>query len=179
MSIEKQILDQTRDYLEGLEEKVKQLEASGGGGTGDSYTKAQSDAKYETKTNASNIYQPKSGMTNYYTKAEVDDVLNVSEPVNATNTEYITKGNIIWKRSGNVVEVTFSNVAFNSQTSGDVTLATGLPPSKNYSWSIIKSLTDTNVQQGVAVKTDGSLTSIGGSTHGSGYYDSFTYLAAD
>ena len=109
----------------------------------------------------------------------VDDVLEVSEPVSATNTEYTTNGSIIWKRSGNVVEVTFLNVAFASQTSGDVTLATGLPPSNNYSWSVIKSLTDTSVQQGVAVNTNGNLTSIGGSTGGSSYYDSFTYLAAD
>lgn len=109
----------------------------------------------------------------------INDVLKVSEPVSATNTEYTTNGSIIWKRSGNVVEVTFLNVAFASQTSGDVTLATGLPPSNNYSWSVIKSLTDTSVQQGVAVDTNGNLTSIGGSTGGSSYYDSFTYLAAD
>lgn len=109
----------------------------------------------------------------------INDVLKVSEPVSARNTEYITNGNIIWKRSGNVVEVTFFNVALASQTSGDVTLATELPPSKNYSWSIINSLIDANVQQGVAVNTNGNLTSIGGSTGGSGYYDSFTYLAAD
>lgn len=109
----------------------------------------------------------------------INDVLKVSEPVSATNTEYTTNGSIIWKRSGNVVEVTFLNVAFASQTSGDVTLATGLPPSNNYSWSVIKSLTDTSVQQGVAVNTNGNLTSIGGSTGGSSYYDSFTYLAAD
>ena len=109
----------------------------------------------------------------------IDDVLNVSTPVSATNTEYITNGSIVWKRSGNVVEVTFFNVAFASQTSGDVILATGLPPSNNYSWSVIKSLVDANVQQGVAVNTNGNLTSIGGSTGGSSYYDSFTYLAAD
>lgn len=109
----------------------------------------------------------------------IDDILKVSEPVSATNTEYTTNGSIIWKRSGNVVEVTFLNVAFASQTSGDVTLATGLPPSKNYSWSVIKSLIDASVQQGVAVNTNGNLTSIGGSTGGSSYYDSFTYLAAN
>lgn len=109
----------------------------------------------------------------------VDDVLKVSTPVSATNTEYTTNGSIVWKRSGNVVEVTFLNVAFASQTSGDVTLATGLPPSNNYSWSVIKSLVDANVQQGVAVDTNGNLASIGGSTGGSSYYDSFTYLAAD
>ena len=109
----------------------------------------------------------------------INNVLKVSEPVSATNTEYTTNGSIIWKRSGKVVEVTFLNVAFASQTSGDVTLATGLPPSNNYSWSVIKSLLDANVQQGVAVNTNGNLTSIGGSTGGGNYYDSFTYLAAD
>ena len=111
--------------------------------------------------------------------AAIDDVFKVSTPVSATNTEYTTNGSIIWKRSGNFVEVTFLNVAFASQTSGDVVLATGLPPSNNYSWSIIKSLVNANVQQGVAVNTNGDLTSLGGSTGGSSYYDSFTYLAAD
>ena len=112
-------------------------------------------------------------------KNAIDDVLEVSEPVSATNTEYTTHGSIIWKRSGNVVEVTFLDVAFTSQTSSDVILATGLPPSKNYSWNIIKSLINASNQQGVAVDTSGNLSSIGGSTGGSGYYDSFTYLAVD
>lgn len=109
----------------------------------------------------------------------IDDALEVSEPASATNTEYTTHGSIIWKRSGNVVEVTFLDVTFTSQTSGDVILATGLPPSKNYSWNIIKSLINASNQQGVAVDTSGNLSSLGGSTGGSGYYDSFTYLAAD
>ena len=109
----------------------------------------------------------------------VDDVLEVSEPVSATNTEYTPHGSIVWKRSGNVVEVTFLDVTFTSQTSGDVILATGLPSSKNYSWHIIKSLTSASNQQGVAVDTSGNLSSLGGSTGGSGYYDSFTYLAAN
>lgn len=109
----------------------------------------------------------------------VDEALEVSEPATATNTEYTTHGSIIWKRSGNVVEVTFMDVTFASQMGGDVTLATGLPPSKNYSWSVIKSLISTSQQQGVAVNTNGNLTSIGGSTGGSDYYDSFTYLAAN
>ena len=109
----------------------------------------------------------------------IDDVLEVSELVSATNTEYTTHGSIVWKRSGNVVEVTFMDVTFASQMSGDVILATGLPPSKNYSWNIIKSLTSASNQQGVAVDTSGNLSSLGGSTGGSGYYDSFTYLAAN
>ena len=109
----------------------------------------------------------------------IDDALEVSEPASATNTEYTTHGSIIWKRSGNVVEVTFLDVTFTSQTSGDVILATGLPPSKNYSWKIIKSLINASNQQGVAVDTSGNLSSLGGSTGGSGYYDSFTYLATD
>lgn len=147
-----------------------------------------------TTSNASgrtgNTTEVKSVGVNYIIKAKqvavpadfmdaINDVLKVSEPVSATNTEYTTNGSIVWKRSGNVVEVTFLNVAFASQTSGDVTLATGLPPSNNYSWSVIKSLTDTSAQQGVAVNTNGNLTSIGGSTGGSSYYDSFTYLAAN
>lgn len=149
---------------------------SGDHGTGSSYNFG---TVRPTNTSVNYIIKAKQVAVPADFKDAIDDVLKVSEPVSATNTEYITNGSIVWKRSGNVVEVTFFNVAFTSQTSGDVALATGLPPSKNYSWSVINSLTNANVQQGVAVNTDGTLTSIGGSTGGSSYYDSFTYLAAD
>lgn len=38
---------------------------TGGGSGGDSYTKAEADAKFETITNAASTYQPKADMTNY------------------------------------------------------------------------------------------------------------------
>lgn len=40
-------------------------DAQAGGGGGDSYTKAEADAKFETKTDAASTYQPKADMTDY------------------------------------------------------------------------------------------------------------------
>lgn len=43
---------------------MDQLQA-GGGGTGDAYTKAEADAKFETQTHAAATYQTKADMSDY------------------------------------------------------------------------------------------------------------------
>lgn len=39
-----------------LQKLIDELQAGGGGGTGDAYTKAESDAKFLTKTDAASTY---------------------------------------------------------------------------------------------------------------------------
>ena len=47
---------------------------AGGGGTGDAYTKAEADAKFETITNAASTYLSKSdAATTYQAKADMTD----------------------------------------------------------------------------------------------------------
>lgn len=49
-----------KQRVEILAQRVDDLEATGGGGsTGDAYTKAESDAKFLSKTDAASSYQPK------------------------------------------------------------------------------------------------------------------------
>ena len=48
-----------------LQTILNNAQAGGGGGGGDSYTKAEADAKFETKTDAANTYQPKADMSDY------------------------------------------------------------------------------------------------------------------
>ena len=48
-----------------LQKLIDELQAGGGGGTVDAYTKAEADAKFETQTHAAATYQPKADMTDY------------------------------------------------------------------------------------------------------------------
>lgn len=48
-----------------LQKLIDELQAGGGGGTGDAYTKAESDAKFETQTHAAATYQTKADMSDY------------------------------------------------------------------------------------------------------------------
>lgn len=48
-----------------LQKLIDELQAGGGGGTGDAYTKAEADAKFETQTHAAATYQTKADMSNY------------------------------------------------------------------------------------------------------------------
>lgn len=48
-----------------LQKLIDELQAGGGGGTGDAYTKAEADAKFETQTHAAATYQTKADMSDY------------------------------------------------------------------------------------------------------------------
>lgn len=48
-----------------VQSMLNMIERGGGGTGGDAYTKAESDAKFETQTHAAATYQPKAGMTDY------------------------------------------------------------------------------------------------------------------
>ena len=63
-----------KQRVEILAQRVEDLEATGGGGggTGDAYTKAESDAKFLSKTDAASSYQPKGS---YATKDYVDSIV--------------------------------------------------------------------------------------------------------
>lgn len=55
---------------------MDQLQAGGGGGTVDAYTKAESDAKFETKTNAASTYLSKTdAASTYQAKADMTDYI--------------------------------------------------------------------------------------------------------
>lgn len=48
-----------------LQKLIDELQAGGGGGTVDAYTKAEADAKFETQTHAAATYQTKDDMSDY------------------------------------------------------------------------------------------------------------------
>lgn len=87
------ILSQMRQRLEILYQMVDELEKGGGGGSDDSYTKAQTDTllSYKadksttyTKTQTDNLLNAKANKSTTYTKTEVDTAL--AEKANASTT---------------------------------------------------------------------------------------------
>lgn len=48
-----------------LQQIIDNAQQGGGGGTGDAYTKAEADAKFETQTHAATTYQTKADMSDY------------------------------------------------------------------------------------------------------------------
>ena len=67
-------LSKLKQRLELLYQEVERLEAEGGGGSGDSYTKAQTDALLAEKANKSDVYTK----TNTYNKTEVNSEIGAA-----------------------------------------------------------------------------------------------------
>lgn len=107
-NLQQQVAENTDDIAE--------LKESGGGGTIDAYTKAESDAKYQTKTAMSDYYtktaaddkfQTQSGMSTYATKTEVnakqDTLISGTNIKTINGTSVLGSGDIIIGEGGTTV----------------------------------------------------------------------------